>query len=75
MYTFGWEGSETIPPGSTTVEVTFEPDGIETIVRLRHTGLPSAQDSTQHAVGWNHYLARLAIAVAGGDPGSDPLPG
>ena len=25
-----------------------------------------------HATGWDHYLSRLEIAAAGGDPGRDP---
>ncbi len=75
VFTFGWEGSEAIPPGSTTVEVTFEPDGSDTVVRLRHAGLATVEDAAQHTAGWDHYLARLAIAAAGGDPGPDTMPG
>jgi hypothetical protein len=26
-----------------------------------------------HLIGWEHYLPRLAVAVAGGDPGPDAL--
>jgi hypothetical protein len=26
-----------------------------------------------HVMGWEHYLDRLAIAAAGGDPGDDPF--
>jgi hypothetical protein len=26
-----------------------------------------------HAMGWESYLDRLAIAAAGGDPGPDPF--
>ena len=35
-------------------------------------GLPSEELRTGHEVAWNTYLPRLAIAAAGGDPGSDP---
>ncbi len=72
VYTFGWEGDgHPIPPGSTTVEITLTPDGDETIVRVAHRGLP-AEARGDHDGGWAHYLARLVIAAAGGDPGPDP---
>ena len=71
VFTWGWEGDKSpLPPGASTVEVTLTPDGDGTIVRLRHMGLPADQRD-QHAEGWDHYLARLAIAGAGGDPGPD----
>lgn len=80
VFTWGWEGATTLPegiaevaPGSSTVEVTLEPDGDATILRLRHTGLPTEASRTSHAWGWHAYLARLAIAASGGDPGVDPL--
>ena len=73
VFTFGWEsgGTELLPPGSSTVEVTLVPDGEETVVRLSHRDLP-AEAREGHARGWEHYLARLAVAAAGGDPGPDP---
>jgi uncharacterized protein YndB with AHSA1/START domain len=72
VWTWGWEGDEHgVPPGSTTVEVTLTPDGDGTVVRLRHSGLPDADAADQHRAGWTHYLDRLAIAGAGGDPGTD----
>ena len=71
VFTWGWEDSH-VPPGSTTVEVTLRSDGDGTIVRLRHIDLPEDQRA-QHAEGWEHYLARLASAASGGDPGRDPL--
>lgn len=72
VFTWGWEGEGSpLPPGSSTVEVTLIPDGDGTLVRLRHRGLPLDQRDS-HAEGWNHYLPRLAIAAAGGDPGPDP---
>jgi uncharacterized protein YndB with AHSA1/START domain len=75
-FTWGWEGGDSpVPPGSSTVEVTLTPDGEETVVRLVHRDLPSAASAEAHAVGWNHYLPRLEVAAAGGDPGPDPGPG
>jgi uncharacterized protein YndB with AHSA1/START domain len=70
VFTWGWEEGP-ITPGSTTVEISLLPDGDGTILRLRHSGL-DAQGQQSHAVGWEHYLARLALAAAGGDPGVDP---
>jgi uncharacterized protein YndB with AHSA1/START domain len=72
VFTWGWEGHSIVPPGMSTVEVTFEPDGDETIVRLVHRGLPTAEEVANHADGWDHYLPRLVVAAAGGDPGPDP---
>jgi len=72
VVTWGWEGGQDVPPGSSTVEFDLEPDGDGTIVRLTHRGLPP--DSVEiHGQGWANYLPRLAVAAAGGDPGPDPL--
>jgi uncharacterized protein YndB with AHSA1/START domain len=77
LVTFGWEGQEAgqgehgVPPGSSRVEVTLEPDGDGTLVRLRHYDLPE-QTREMHGQGWELYLGRLATAAAGGDPGPDP---
>ena len=70
VLTWGWEGSP-IAPGSTRVEITLTPDGEGTILRLRHSGL-AGEAALQHAEGWEHFLPRLALAAAGGDPGPDP---
>jgi uncharacterized protein YndB with AHSA1/START domain len=60
-----------LPPGSSTVEIELVPDGDETIVRLAHR-VPT--DLVEfHAIGWEHYLGRLGIVAAGGDPGPDPF--
>jgi uncharacterized protein YndB with AHSA1/START domain len=73
VFTWGWEGDGALtPPGSSTVEVTFTPDGDETVVRLVHTGLPSPESAEAHGHGWDEYMPRLAIAAAGGNPGEDP---
>ncbi len=42
-YSFGWDGSEEVPPGSRLVEIDLieQPDG--TLLRLTHTGLPNAE--------------------------------
>ncbi len=71
VFTFGWETEEGVPPGSSTVEITLEPQGASTLVRLIHGGLGD-EHREQHAVGWVHFFERLAVAAAGGDPGPDP---
>src|SRR5262249_1051216 len=63
VFTWGFEGNADLPPGSSTVEVTLTADGDGTIVRLRHDRLPSDPSREQHAIGWRHYLERLAIVV------------
>jgi len=74
VFTWGWEGNEHVPPGSSTVEVTLTADGDGTIVRLVHRGLPEGE-GPGHAEGWEHFLPRLEMAAAGGDPGPDPWAG
>jgi uncharacterized protein YndB with AHSA1/START domain len=72
VFTWGWEDeSNPVRPGSSTVEVTLEPDRGATIVRLRHFGLPGGADDP-HAHGWEHYLGRLVVTASGGDAGPDP---
>ena len=78
VFTWGWEGEgAAVPPGSSTVEVTFEPDGDHTILRLRHYGLPADEmdghEMDGHSEGWDHYMPRLALAASGIDPGPDPM--
>ena len=71
-FTWGWERElYAVPPQSTAVEVTFTPDGDETVVHLVHRRLPPAAVPL-HQGGWTHYLPRLASAAAGEDPGLDP---
>ena len=72
VFTFGWEAEGSPePPGSTTVEVTLEPDGDGTLLRLVHSGVPEEMRQGS-AGGWDHYLLRLKIAAQGSDPGPDP---
>jgi uncharacterized protein YndB with AHSA1/START domain len=71
VFTFGWdEPDHPIPAGSTEVEITLIPDGGKTRVRLVHRGLPD-DAVADHTQGWDHYLDRLAVASAGGNPGPD----
>jgi uncharacterized protein YndB with AHSA1/START domain len=72
VFTWGWEGDGSpVPLGSSTIEITLVPDGEDgTLLRLVHYGLPLPAIDL-HRDGWNHYLDRLAIRAAGGDPGPD----
>ena len=72
VFTWGWEGDDSVPPGSSTVEITLEPQGESTLVRLVHSGLPEDKRDL-HREGWEHFASRLAIAGTGGDPGPDPM--
>jgi uncharacterized protein YndB with AHSA1/START domain len=70
-YSFGWEGRETMPPGSSLIEIDLIDEGGGTLLRMTHSGLPDAEACASHEQGWAHYLGRLAVAAAGGDPGPD----
>jgi uncharacterized protein YndB with AHSA1/START domain len=71
VYSFGWEGSEAVPPGSGLIEIDLiEGDG-GTLLRMTHSGLPDAAQCAAHDKGWAHYLGRLAMAASGQDPGID----
>jgi uncharacterized protein YndB with AHSA1/START domain len=73
VLTWGWEpgSGSSLPPGSTTVEFELVPNGEGTLLRFSHRDLPAA-DAEAHGHGWDHYLGRLALVGAGGDPGRDP---
>jgi len=71
VFTWGWEGDDQLPPGSSTVTIELIPDGDATIVQLTHSGLPEGADAAQ-LEGWKHFLPRLATVAGGGDPGPDP---
>ena len=77
VFTWGWEPGDydgpgmAAAPGSTTIEIDLEPDGDGTHMRFVHRDLPSAEATASHAHGWGHYLERLGVAAAGGDPGRD----
>jgi len=66
VFTFGWEpvdGESLLEPGSTRVEVTLTPDGADTILTLRHRGLPPGETTELHRSGWAQFLPRLADAA------------
>ena len=71
-FTWGYETKVlAVPPQSTSVEVSFIPQGESTLLHLVHRRLPEAP-SALHRAGWEHFLPRLAAVAAGRDPGPDP---
>lgn len=77
VFTWGWEGNDIVPPGSSTVEIDLEPDGQGTRLRLVHRGLPEPAIPT-HTEGWDFFLPRLTNVaegrVAGADAGHHTTP-
>jgi uncharacterized protein YndB with AHSA1/START domain len=73
-YTFGWEGSEAVPPGSGLIEIDLIDKDGGTLLRMTHSGLPDAQQCAEHDRGWQYHLERLAKAAAGGDPDTVAMP-
>ena len=70
VFTWGWDGNESLPPGASTIEAELTGEGKGTVLRFVHRDL-STEQAGSHRVGWDHYLDRLEIAAAGGDPGED----
>ncbi len=74
-FTWRWEKEQSDPhraaQSPSVVEVTLTPDGDGTLLRLVHRGIPEMNREAS-AVGWEHYLARLALAASGRAPGLDP---
>ena len=73
-YSFGWDGDEEVPPGSSLIEIDLIDRDGGTLLRMTHSGLPTAAKCAGHDIGWAHYLGRLAMAAAGRDPGIDRGP-
>jgi uncharacterized protein YndB with AHSA1/START domain len=69
VFTWGMPGSGTLPPGGTTVEVTFTPLNGGTLVTLVHRGL-AAEHRRSHEEGWRTFLSKLTTAAASGLPAS-----
>lgn len=63
VITWGRHGSQRLPPGSSTLEVSFVPEGSGTRVTVVHDGLPEPEREL-HARGWTHYLSRLASVAS-----------
>ena len=74
VFTWGWPGHPTLPPGSSTVTIDLEQDGSATRLTLTHSDLPDDEIEI-HTMGWEHYVPRLAGVAEGEDVGADPGPG
>jgi uncharacterized protein YndB with AHSA1/START domain len=66
VMSWGWESDPNVPPGSTTVEITLTEDGDGTLLRLRHSGLPSDASRSTHKNGWVMYTGHLRTLVGAG---------
>ncbi|MBV9381930.1 MAG: SRPBCC domain-containing protein [Streptosporangiaceae bacterium] len=71
LVSWGYAGSDHLPPGASTVEVRLTACDGGTRVDLEHRDLPADQ-RPGHVSGWTHYLARLQPAATGQHPGPDP---
>ncbi len=67
-WTWGWEGSDEIAPGTSLVTFSLSHADGTTTVHVAHTGLPTADAAEKHTEGWCYWGSRLATIAAGGDP-------
>jgi uncharacterized protein YndB with AHSA1/START domain len=66
VFTWGFDNADYgLPPGASTVEVTLEPDGEGTRLRLVHSGLPEDKRA-DHDAGWAGMLEQLAAEITRG---------
>ena len=70
VVSWGYAGSEDLPPGASRVEFTLTPIATGTRVDLLHSDLPERHVSG-HDRGWRHFAERLALVASGTDPGED----
>ncbi len=68
---WGEAGNGDMPPGSTKLSISLTAVESGTFLELTHSGLVPAE-AEKHAYGWPHFMARLAVAAPGGDPGPYP---
>jgi uncharacterized protein YndB with AHSA1/START domain len=65
---FTWGGLEGLAPGASTVEFRVEPHGADTLLRLRHYGLPKSRIEP-HRDSWAMFgLPKLKDAAEGRPP-------
>jgi uncharacterized protein YndB with AHSA1/START domain len=64
-YTFGWDHRDTVPPGSSLIEIDLEERDGGTLLHITHSGLPTEEERAAHAKGWTHYVDRLAKVLSG----------
>ncbi|MCQ6559895.1 SRPBCC family protein [Paenibacillus mendelii] len=57
-FTWGWDGSESHPPGSSIVEIILDPHDNGTWLTLTHAAIPD-EELDCHNQGWEQNLFRL----------------
>jgi uncharacterized protein YndB with AHSA1/START domain len=62
LISWGFAGSDHLPPGASTVEVRLISENNGTRVEVEHRDLPDVE-AQPHALGWSRYLGRLGAAV------------
>ena len=70
VVSWGFAGSDDLPPGASTVEFRLIEIEGGTRVELTHSDLPDSE-VPGHAEGWRHFVPRLHEAAEGGHPGPD----
>lgn len=63
-FTWGWEGNDGVPPGSSTVTIELAATADGTNLVLTHVGLPD-DAVADHRDGWIYFTDRLAAAATG----------
>jgi uncharacterized protein YndB with AHSA1/START domain len=71
VMTWGWEGSDIMPPGSSSVEFLLQPRNNGTLLQLIHHNIPE-EKSSSNSDGWTHYMDRLKRLSQGEPIGEDP---
>jgi uncharacterized protein YndB with AHSA1/START domain len=71
VLTWGWEGLEIMPPGSSTVEFLLSPQDSGTLLTLNHFNIP-IEKMTSNDQGWAHYMTRLQRLAEGQNIEPDP---
>lgn len=71
VMSWGWMGSEIMPPGSSTVEFILTPRENGTLLTLIHHDIP-VEKLTSNNNGWTHYMERIKQLGEGIDLGPDP---
>jgi uncharacterized protein YndB with AHSA1/START domain len=62
VFTWGWENSADMPPGSSTVEITLQPDGDDTLLTLAGSTHPRVRALQFDALARRGQLPDTAIA-------------
>ena len=70
VVSWGFAGSDDLPPGASTVEFRLIEIEGGTRVEITHSDLPDSE-VPGHAEGWEHFIPRLHEAAEGGRPGPD----